>query len=437
MTMVRRLRPVLLALTLLVPMIVAGRLNPGAGVAAQEDVTLDLWFFQGADPEDPFFPALQEAYKAAHPNVTLDVTMIPEDQYVVKLDTALAAGSPPDIGFLYEPRWVKAGKVLPLDETIAAHGINLDDFNRAVMQGGCVIEGSVYCLGSYTGAVVLFYNKAMFDAAGLDYPSATEPMTIDEYAALAAKLSVPHDDVTKRVWGASAEAPYWWMNRTAMFSDDGRQVAGLINDEPTKHAYEVLGSMVAQGYSPGGSVMQALGIESSESLFLQGKLAMAIGDFAQLKALEEAGIDYGVATLPVEQAGDAPYLPVWTDGWVVFSESQHPAEAMEFIAFVATEGQRLRVEVTGDAPLSAAAAAEYDWAGQGNAEARDEALQAIGAAEPPMFVPGFWDVVAPLGDAFNVVAEGEATASEVLDEVAPRMQDTLDQNWQTWEQLGQ
>jgi multiple sugar transport system substrate-binding protein len=434
--MAHYLRPALLALALLVPMVAAGRVDSHVGVAAQENITLDLWFFQGADPEDPFFPALQEAYKAMRPEVTLNVTMIPEDQYVVKLDTALAAGSPPDIGYLYEPRWVKAGKVLPLDEMIAAHDIDLDDFNHAIMQGSCVVEDHVYCLGSYSGAVVLFYNKAMFDAAGLDYPSATEPMTIDEYADLTAKLSVPNDDVTKRVWGASAEAPYWWMNRTTMFSDDARQVAGLINDEPTKHAYEVLGNMVAQGSSPGSSVMQALGVESSESLFLQGKLAMAIGDFAQLKALEEAGVDYGVATLPVEQAGDPPYLPVWTDGWMVFSESQHPAEAMEFIAFLATEGQRLRVEVTGDAPLSAAAAEEYDWAGQGNVEARQEALQAIGVAEPPMFVPGFWDVVAPLGDAFNLIAEGETTASDALDEAAPRMQESLDQNWETWEQLG-
>src|SRR5262245_42031629 len=107
--MARYLRLALLALALLVPVVAAGPVDSRVGVAAQENITLNLWFFQGADPEDPFFPALQEAYKAIHPEVTLNVTMIPEDQYVVKLDTALAAASPPDIGFLYEPRWVKAG----------------------------------------------------------------------------------------------------------------------------------------------------------------------------------------------------------------------------------------------------------------------------------------------------------------------------------------
>jgi multiple sugar transport system substrate-binding protein len=332
---------------------------------------------------------------------------------------------------------VKAGKVLPLDDMIAAHEINLEDFNQAVIQGQCTIDGQVYCLGSYTGAVVLLYNKAMFDAAGLEYPSATEPMSIDEYAALAEKLSVPNEDVTKRVWGGSAEAPYWWTDTATMFSEDGKQVLGFVNDDATKHMYEVLGNMIAQGYSPSGSIMQSMGTQGSEDLFQQGKLAMSIGDFSQISDLDEAGIDYGVATLPVEKAGDPPHLSVWTDGLAVFSDSAHPAEAQEFLAFLATEGQRLRVEVTGEPPLSAAAAAEYGWVDLGNTEARKQFLEATQVSGSNFFVPGFWDVVAPLDDAFNQIAGGEITAAEALDAAAPRMQDSLDQAWETWEQIAE
>jgi ABC-type glycerol-3-phosphate transport system substrate-binding protein len=217
---------------------------------------------------------------------------------------------------------------------------------------------------------------------------------------------------------------------------DGRQVEGLINDEPTKHAYEVLANIIAQGHAPSASVMQSLGTETGGDLFLQGQLAMSIGDFADITKLEEAGINYGVATLPVEKAGDAPYLPMWTDGFAVFSGSDHPEEAKEFVTFLATEGQRLRVEVTGQPPLSAKAAEEYGWVDQGNTEARHEFLEVVGSGSPLMFVPGFGDVTAPLGDAFNQIAGGEITAAEALDEVAPRMQESLDQAWVTWEQLG-
>lgn len=403
-------------------------------VAAQEPVTLDVWIFEG---EEHLLPALEEAFEAAHPNVNVETTLIPEDQYAVKIDTALAAASPPDIGYLFDRRWVKAGKLLPLDEAIATHGVDLEDLNPAVIEGACTIDGQVYCLGSYTGAVVLLYNKAMFDAAGLEYPSATEPLTVDQYAELAAQLTVPNDDVTQQVWGGSAAAPYFWMPRTNMISEDARQVAGFINDEPTKHAYEVLANMVVQGHAPSSSIVQSLGMEGSSDLFLQGKLAMSISDFAEITALEAAGIDYGVATLPVEQEGDAPYLPMWTDAFAVFADSDHPAEAAEFVAFLGTEGQRLRVEVTGQPPLSARAAEEYGWVEQGNSEGRQEFLEVVGTGSPLMFVPGFGDVVSPLSDMFNLIAGGEVTAADALDEVTPRMQESLDDAWRTWEQLEQ
>ena len=423
--------PLVLLLTVLVaalPMLA----SPPA-ILAQEPVTLDVWIFEG---EEDLLAPLEQEFEAAHPNVNVETTLIPEDQYVVKIDTAMAAASPPDVGFLYDRRWVQVGGILPLDETIAAQEIDLEDLNQAIIQGACVIDGQTYCLGSYIGAVVLLYNKAMFDAAGLEYPSATEPLTVDEYAALAAQLTQPNDDISQQIWGGSAGAPYWWMHRTNMISEDARQVEGYINDESTKHTYEVLANMIAQGHAPSESVMQSLGTDGVGDLFLQGKIAMAITDFANISTLEAAGIDYGVATLPVEQAGDTPYLPMWTDAFAAFSGSDHPAEAAEFVAFIGTEGQRLRVETTGQPPLSASAAQETGWADQGNAAARQQFLDVAGTGSPLMFVPGFEDVVAPLTDAFNLMAAGEVTAADALDEVAPRMQDSLNQGWETWEQLG-
>jgi ABC-type glycerol-3-phosphate transport system substrate-binding protein len=180
--------------------------------------------------------------------------------------------------------------------------------------------------------------------------------------------------------------------------------------------------------------MQSLGGAESESLFQQGQLAMMIGDFALITDLEAAGIDYGVATLPVEQEGDAPYLPMWTDSFAVFSDSDNPAEAADFVAFLGTEGQRLRVEVTGQPPLSASAAEEFGWVEQGNTAGRQEFLQTVASGSPLMFVPGFGNVVSPLEDAFNQMGAGEVTA-DILDELAPRMQETLDEQWVTWEQI--
>jgi multiple sugar transport system substrate-binding protein len=142
-----------------------------SGAMPTGPVTLSLWIFEG---EEEFLPALKEAFETEYPNITLKITDIPEDNYVTKMDTALAADSPPDIGWVYEARWMKAGRVLPLDDVIASNQIDLSVMNQNAMSG-CVYEGVTYCLGSYTGAVMLFYNKDLFDKAGLPYPSASTP----------------------------------------------------------------------------------------------------------------------------------------------------------------------------------------------------------------------------------------------------------------------
>jgi multiple sugar transport system substrate-binding protein len=399
-----------------------------AAVATGDKVTLTLWIFEG---EDQFLPALQEAFAAKFPNIALEITQIPEDQYVTKIDTALAANDPPDISYIYERRWIKAGKFLPLDDMIAEKEINLKTFNQGIMQDICTYEGKVYCVGSYTGAVVLFYNKEMFDAAGVPYPSTTQAMTLDEYAVAAAKLAKSNDDIQQRIWGTTtAGAPYWWMDQRTEFSEDGRKTDGFVNDDETAHTYAVLAQMVKDGHAPSSSQAQALG--EANDLFAQKKAAMTIGDFSALATLENEGVQYGVAPVPAPK-DTKPWVPVWTDSFGVFTQSQHAREAKEFLTFLATDGQRLRVKVAGDVPLDNALADELNWAG--NHAGRRQFLEVIKLARPGVFVPGFWDVTTPLNDAFNAIVEEGKTAKEALDEAAPQMQDSLDKAWVTWEQI--
>ena len=397
--------------------------------ASDEQVTLSLWIFEG---EESFLPKLKEEFEAKHPNITLEITEIPEDQYVTKIDTALAANDPPDIGFVYggQQRWLKAGKFLPLDEMVAEKGIKPEDYNQNAMSLYCLFEGKYYCIGSYTGAVLLFYNKDMFDAAGLPYPSPTEPMTIDEYAATAAKLTKKSDDINQRVWGGSAGPTYWYMDWATHFSEDGTKAKGFVNDAATVHTYEVLAQMVKDGSAPSSSDMELIG---DTDILAPQKQAMASTDnFVAIAALEAQGIRYGAAPPPVEKEGDKPFIITWTDAFGVFSQSDHPAEAMEFIAFLATEGNRLRVEFD-TFPLNMKLAEELNWAGEN--PGRKEALQAISLARPTIFVPGFYEITNPLGDAFNLIVEGQATPQAAMDEAAVQIQDSLDKQWETWEQI--
>ena len=94
-----------------------------AAVAQDSSVsgTVTLWYLE--DPEFTFLPALKAEFEAAYPGTTVELTEIPEDGFVTKVDTAILAGQPPDVAFVYEPRWIKAGAVMPLDEVIAEKGV--------------------------------------------------------------------------------------------------------------------------------------------------------------------------------------------------------------------------------------------------------------------------------------------------------------------------
>jgi multiple sugar transport system substrate-binding protein len=396
-----------------------------------EKVTLNLWVFEG---EEAFLPELKKQFEAKHPNITLQITEIPEDQYTTKIDTALAAGAPPDIGFVYGGinRWLKAGKMLPLDDMVKSKGINLEDYNQGAMSLYCLYENKVYCLGSYTGAVLLFYNKDLFDKASVAYPSATEPMTIEEYAALAAKLTQKDDDPAKRIWGGhSPGAPYWFMDWVVHYSEDGRKAVGYVNDDDTIRMYETLAKMEQDGVAPAGSDMQTLSITD---LLAQGRIAMAITDnFVAVDTLEKAGIRWGAAPPPVEKRGDKPFVITWTDAFGVFSGTRHPNEAMEFVAFLGTEGNALRMTTGNALPLNMKIAEESNWAGA--SEGRQETLAAIQLARPTIFVPGFYEIAGPLVDAYAAIVEKQSSPKQAMDEAAAAVQDGLDKQWETWEAI--
>jgi ABC-type glycerol-3-phosphate transport system substrate-binding protein len=271
-------------------------------VAAQEPVVLDLWIFEG---EGEFLPMVIAAFQAEYPHITIQLTDIPESEYVTKIDTALLAGEVPDLGYIYERRWVVAGNFLPLNDEIAAQNINIDDYNVGAISQSCLVDGEVYCIGTYTGAVLLFYNKDMLDAAGIPYPSPSEPMTIDEYAELAAKLSVPNDDLAQRIWGSNISPTYWWMDARNFFSEDGRVAEGYFNDEATAHTHQVIADMITQGSAISASdAAQFTGVD----LISTGQLATAIIDnVIAIEQLETAGVRWGAAVVPVEKAGDEPW----------------------------------------------------------------------------------------------------------------------------------
>src|SRR5262245_62658804 len=136
----------------------SGDANAGGGSTGSQDaVTLEWWTL--AEDVSTFEDDLVAAFEEAHPNITVDVTTYPEGRFGTKVDTAIAAGKPPDVVSYPGLSWMKEGLLLPLDGLVQQDGIDLSGFNPGIVgtsgqsnaEFGCSYGGKLYCLGSFTG----------------------------------------------------------------------------------------------------------------------------------------------------------------------------------------------------------------------------------------------------------------------------------------------
>jgi multiple sugar transport system substrate-binding protein len=394
------------------------------GGGSGERVVVQLWTFE----EEDFLGTLEADFEAANPNVDLDITAYPEENYGVKLDTAIAAGKEPDLTLYPGPEEITAGLFLPIDDALAEAGIDVSTYVPAIVEPGdelsCNWEGQLYCLGTFAGSVQMLYNKDLFDAAGIAYPAPYPPMTPDEFVDIACQLT----DEAAGVWGGAASDPTSYLPADMLYSADGRTATGYVNGPEMVHQVDVLASGFEQGCIPAPNAVDPW--SQGMDYFSKGQLGMVVTDFAGLEKAENAGINYG-ATAPPTPEGVEPYFFVWTDSVGVMSTSDHPDEAMSFIAFLATEGQNIRYEATGDIPLDLAIADEVDWAA--GVPGRQDGLEVLSHARPLIFVPNRWDAIDPFYDAWGFVLAGEKAPQEALDDVAEAIQENLDKEWETWE----
>lgn len=392
-----------------------------------EKVTLNFWLF---DEGYGFLLDLVDAFEAENPNIDIEVTTYPEDQYGIKIDTSLAAGNPPDLG-LVGPELMNLGVLLPIGDMVEEHGIDLSTFNQGIVgqalgpTESCAFEEELYCLGSYTGMVALFYNKDMFDAAGVPYPEPWPPMLVDEFVDVACQLTDPENEV----WGAAYGDPVTFLPWETVVSPDGRTAVGYVNSATSIAAHEVLAEGIREGCAPSLNILDPW--EQGTDFFARGQLAMVVTDFQSLNKIENAGVNYGVTGSPTAE-GIEPWFNVWTDAVGIFRDAEHPEAAMEFIAFLATEGQRKRVEEVGDLPLDTEVAEELDWAG--DVPGREEGLEVLSNARQGVFVPNRWDTYGPIFDAFGLIVGEETTAEEALNDAAPAIEENLDKAWEIWEE---
>jgi len=156
--------------------------------AAAEPVTLTWAIWDEATTQ--YWGDIKAAYEAANPNVTIEMVDLGSQDYMTVLATELSgSGSDFDVVTIKDvPGYatlVSKNTLEPLDAYISEAGIDLAQYGGVDKQ--ITIDGSLYELPFRNDFWVVFYNKDLFDAKGVPYP--TNDMTFEEYDALARQVT--------------------------------------------------------------------------------------------------------------------------------------------------------------------------------------------------------------------------------------------------------
>jgi multiple sugar transport system substrate-binding protein len=380
----------------------------------------------GSPEELAVWQKMVDDFQAVNPNITVHVDVSDWNSYWDKLKTLYAGGTPPDIfamdGPLF-PDWQSRGVLLNLQPYIDATPGFLDGFYPVTLQDYKLPDG-YYGLPRDFQTIVMFYNKDMFDKAGVAYPKAG--WTWDDLRAMAKKLTISSGGKTSQ-WGFDGDLwdmeVFWseliWAYGGDIVSADHTKT--LLADPKAMQAWQFVSNLVKVDKSmPTPDAAAQYG-----DLFAAGVVAMwPMGHWAA-NDYSKVDFKFDVAPMPAGPAGQA--TSVNSAGMVVAKDTKHPAEAWKFIQFALSEKEQTRLADLGlEVPVlkSAAPAFLNQTATHINQQIFIDALQY--AHVKPSF-KGYDQWSSAVGDGMAPIWNGEKELGPTLAEVVKAADDALAQ----------
>ncbi len=186
-----------------------------SGSTEEVTITWALWDYEST----AYWSALKEGYESTHEGVTIDVIDLGSTDYMTQLATQLAGGnSELDVVSIKDipgySNLINLGLLEAMNDNLT---IDEADFN-GVLEQLTADDGNFYAVPFRSDFWVLYYNKDIFDAAGIDYPS--NDMTMEEYDALARELT--SGEGSEKVYGTHYHT---WRSDVTLF--------GILDGEHT------------------------------------------------------------------------------------------------------------------------------------------------------------------------------------------------------------
>lgn len=287
----------------------------GCTGAKKEKNTYTFATWAAGEELKEFSAIIDKVNREADGQYKVEVLSIPSDYYV-KLATYIAAKKTPDFFWLTQElisKYAELGAIADLTEMFKASQVLTPDQYYPGVLRSATYNGRHYGLPWIANPLVVYYNKDLFDAAGVPYPPATGGWTWDEFIETAKALTRTVRDQngnTYQQYGYIVDGwpnieTFIWAGGGDIIADNGVDV--LLDSQETIQGLGILQKILKAGITPPYREVGSLG--SNNVWFEKQRVAMFMGGI-------QDNFEVKVARMPKEEQfriGYAP-MPVGLDG---------------------------------------------------------------------------------------------------------------------------
>ncbi len=375
------------------------------------------------DPAD-FRKEAVELFHEKFPDIEGTLQQIP-DQFPTAIFTMAAAGTLPDVVRVWEPHVLQFGRadqVIDLQPLIDAQpDFNPEDFFESFYDFP-VLKGKRYGVADGWNGHVCFYNKDLFDAAGVAYP-AGEDWNWADFVSIAREISKPDE----QIWGTDGLFVGWlhwsyklvWQNGGRVYNDDYTEC--LLDSPEAIEALQYWADLLQEAeIMPSPAQAEGMG-----DLFLSGNAGMQRVGTWVIGSLAEGSFAWDMTPEPKRKERRTLIHTAFN---VIPTTTENVDAAWEWLNFiVGPEGMYLYVKENATPAARRSVNEKRPWTREGVDANWDVVAEAgeYGILVPAP--PNVGEVEKLQNDAIQAIFLGDKTAEEALAEVAPKVTKVLRQ----------
>ncbi|MEV4172296.1 MULTISPECIES: extracellular solute-binding protein [unclassified Nonomuraea] len=343
-----------------IAVLVAGCGGGGGGETAPQQsgggspakVTLEWWHLSTAEPLKSLWAQRAKEFEAKNPHVTIKATVLENDAYKAKLTTITQSGNAPDVfaswggGVLKQQ--IDAGLVKDISGDVADV---LPTFTPAALSA-YQIDGKTYGLPTDIGLVGFWYNKKLFEKAGITEPPATWSAFLEDVKKLKAAGVTPIALAGKEKWPGH----YYWAYLALRIAGLDALKQAATDHDFTKPDFVAAGQQVKaladlQPFQKGFLGAAYSTPDGQSATVSNGKAAMELmGQWApsvQADSGKGLGDDLGFFPFPAVEGGKGSAGDAFGGGGGLAVGADAPKEALDFVKFMTEMGNHSKAVESG------------------------------------------------------------------------------------------